>query len=783
MSDVNIEFGANIQGVQHAIVQLKTNLNSLSINFASFTTSIKDGLNFASSFFEFAKGIVLASSELEKIEARLRSYTATAEDANIAAQISDEFGRTPPFSAESAEVAIKALLASGTGILSLGKELKILGNIASAAGIPLETMAQKIALSSQTGSVGMRELRDIAKGGVPIFEELSKVTGLSMDSLEKALGNGSVSFKVFKTSLQNLGGDGGQFGGAMENLLGNLPGKITALQGQWEDVRQEFALPISEALSPLIDSLLEKIKKLVPIAKECGIALAWGAQEIIPSMVEIGGKFNDIITGSQTSDRVIRGLVGAFLILKTGVASSMLKAQAAVSSFGIKVAAETAKIKLLLSTTAGVGRGFTAVFQGLKTTVSTVMAACVARVKSAAMVMKSAMATAFLAILPIIAMEGVSAATKNAHEAQALWEDMAGRSMNQGRERDSGLTAISQVKTEEEAAELRESFLARRKEIEDEIALSSTKGETERAKALENEILLWSFLVDRLDAVKTSQINAATAVAQAAEEEKKLAQVAEESAKKEEALLKKQIKNLEEATRLKKQMEEKERDRNLETMNLGDQEKSLQEESSEILGKNSNQKDIDEAINSLNEQARISGKLTQEQLDQLGTLYRIKESLAEINVEKKKLEADQKKELVSYQMSLDLIDAELKKDREKLEALKQQQRIYELINEYKEKGFSDEAAGNMAFRLSEKESDLGKFRDSQKNNTTTFVTSSKGALGTVGGNSGFGISNNPQTSILSTSNKQLSIQQDIKKMLEKMSNSQSNSGGIAIIGK
>lgn len=213
-----------------------------------------------SHLFQFGREALTAAASIEMADARLQNYTKTAGEAAEATRRINEFAQTPPFGLKEAEAAAKALLATGTPVKALTQEMNVLGNVAAAAGTSLESMAQKYTFAHEQGSISMRELRELAMGGIPIFETLAKVVGKTPGELKKALSEGRVTFGNFQAALNELGGTGKQFGQAMDKLGATFDGKLKTLEGRWEAFKATLGKPFIEAVTPWLDVVGNRVK-------------------------------------------------------------------------------------------------------------------------------------------------------------------------------------------------------------------------------------------------------------------------------------------------------------------------------------------------------------------------------------------------------------------------------------------------------------------------------------------------------------------------------------------
>ncbi len=229
---------------------------------------------------------------------------------------------------EAATVAAAAVAAGIKPGQQLQTHLKSIANNASAAGLSMEEMGSIFnKAATQANGVQNDVIGQLADKGIPIYQELAKVLGVTAGEVFKMASEGKVAFETFSKAAQAAAGTvadeiGTTVPGAWKNMLASL-GRIgaNALGGLGEG-------SFFSKLGPLIQSVTKALGPLEERAVTLGQAWnSWAG----PVMDRITGFFNSIGDGSSTLLSSLQGFMpvlaplgGAFAALGAGGLASVL---------------------------------------------------------------------------------------------------------------------------------------------------------------------------------------------------------------------------------------------------------------------------------------------------------------------------------------------------------------------------------------------------------------------------------------------------------------------------
>jgi len=202
---------------------------------------------------------VEAAREMETIETQLKVILGSTEAAERQMRALQQFAANTPFEIQGIANSAKQLLAFGVSQKQVIPILKQLGDAAAGSGARIEDLTIPYGRLISTQKLTLIELDKFQDRGIPIFNELKRVSGISLGEMRKAITNGKISFEEFQKAMSNLTGEGGTFFNAMEERSNTLDGNLSNL----EDSFTITAAAIGKMFSPLIISGAKKLSQLL----------------------------------------------------------------------------------------------------------------------------------------------------------------------------------------------------------------------------------------------------------------------------------------------------------------------------------------------------------------------------------------------------------------------------------------------------------------------------------------------------------------------------------------
>lgn len=209
----------------------------------SFGNAVKDSLvnyeYFSSSLRTLMKGDAMAAKALEN------QLVETA--------------KTTPFSLVEVQDATKQLLAYGFSAGSVVKNIRMLGDVASALKIPFNDIAYLYGTLKTQGRAFSKDIYQFTGRGIPIVKELAKQFKVADSEVMKLVESGKVGFAEVEKAFQSMTAEGGMFFDMMTKQSQTTGGQISAMADNWEQLK----VNIGRNEQSILNSTVSFLNKMV----------------------------------------------------------------------------------------------------------------------------------------------------------------------------------------------------------------------------------------------------------------------------------------------------------------------------------------------------------------------------------------------------------------------------------------------------------------------------------------------------------------------------------------
>ena len=264
------QFRRGVDDAKKSISELKSTGGGMEFPFVN---KLSAGLDVAKTVVSATAGAVralkreldefsAAAAAIEDTSVALKAFTGDARLAAKAAAQVVKFAATPPFGLEETREAAKLLLATGTEVENLTTELTVMGNVAAAGGFSISELGRKLSKSSEQGYVSFMELRSLLSSGIPIVQALADVLGVPKEEIRAMAEEGSISVANLKAALNSLGGAGGKFATAMEDIGKTTNGLKQSISGAVTEIKEILGAPLNDLLRPFLEDKLEMVRRV-----------------------------------------------------------------------------------------------------------------------------------------------------------------------------------------------------------------------------------------------------------------------------------------------------------------------------------------------------------------------------------------------------------------------------------------------------------------------------------------------------------------------------------------
>lgn len=188
----------------------------------------------------FVSEMVNVRGQFQQLEIAFGTMLKSKEKADkLMSELVDIAAKTP-FDLQGVASSAKQMLAYGSSVENVGKELVMLGNVAAGVGAQLGDIAYLYGTLRTQGRAYAVDIRQFAGRGIPIYEELAKVMGVTKDAVSDLVTQGKVGFKEVEQAFQNMTKEGGMYFNLMEEQSKSLTGQISNLGDAWDSMLNEM---------------------------------------------------------------------------------------------------------------------------------------------------------------------------------------------------------------------------------------------------------------------------------------------------------------------------------------------------------------------------------------------------------------------------------------------------------------------------------------------------------------------------------------------------------------
>lgn len=211
-----------------------------------------------------------------------------------------------PFDLQGVASSAKQMLAYGSSAENVGNELVMLGNVAAGVGSQLSEIAYLYGTLRTQGRAYAVDIRQFAGRGIPIYEELSKVLGVTKDEVSSLVTEGKVGFKEVEQAFKNMTSESGIYYNLMEEQSKSLTGQLSNLGDAWDTMLNEIGKNTQGIASSGISAVKGLIENYETVGKILiGLIATYGTYRTGLMLATVATSKHTIAEIALTSARVI----------------------------------------------------------------------------------------------------------------------------------------------------------------------------------------------------------------------------------------------------------------------------------------------------------------------------------------------------------------------------------------------------------------------------------------------------------------------------------------------
>ena len=223
---------------------------------------------------KFGSDIIDATGRMQQLQVALSTILQDKSKADQLIADIVQFAAKTPFNLDEVAEGAKQLLAYGSSADNVVNELSMLGDVASGLQIPIGQLIYLYGTLRTQGRAMTVDIRQFAGRGIPIYEELAKVLGISKDQVGELVKEGKVGFKEVEQTFKNMTSEGGKFANLMENSAGTWPQRLSNIEDTLFQKMNEFGNKYKEVFEFGIGTAEDLVESLDDVLSVMGGLIA-----------------------------------------------------------------------------------------------------------------------------------------------------------------------------------------------------------------------------------------------------------------------------------------------------------------------------------------------------------------------------------------------------------------------------------------------------------------------------------------------------------------------------
>jgi tape measure domain-containing protein len=219
---------------------------------------------------QFVSDMLRVRGEFQQLQVSFETMLQSKAKADALFQEAVNLAAKTPLELKDVGTATKQLLAYGFQADNVIDTVRMLGDVASATGTPLQDISYLYGTLQSQGRAYAMDIRQFAGRGIPIIGELAKQFGVSAEQVNQLVEAGKVGFPEVERAFKSLTSAGGIFNNMMEAQSGTIMGQIAKLSDAWNLMLNDIGKGQEGFISDVIETLttgVENYQEIIDVLK------------------------------------------------------------------------------------------------------------------------------------------------------------------------------------------------------------------------------------------------------------------------------------------------------------------------------------------------------------------------------------------------------------------------------------------------------------------------------------------------------------------------------------
>lgn len=248
-----------------------------------------------------------ANAELQLINMKTL-FGGNAEAAKDMYDRISEYGKVTPYEKAGLLEAQRTMMSFGMSGEAAFSTLQQIGDIAMGNSGKMQSLALAFAQMSSAGKLSGQDLMQMINAGFNPLNEISKLTGKSMQELKEEMSRGAISTDMVAEAFRSATSEGGLFYGAIDEASQTAAGKMASIRDSIEEAKVSIFNATGGALMwvSALSEVMVPVSQLLPMFQALGGTLSW------IKGLELASKFSGFASTASTAFTTFRvAAVGA----------------------------------------------------------------------------------------------------------------------------------------------------------------------------------------------------------------------------------------------------------------------------------------------------------------------------------------------------------------------------------------------------------------------------------------------------------------------------------------
>lgn len=324
-----IQRTANAQTLNYQRLQTEiARTNNLTQGLGNSTNNLQSLLlkvGGTAAFIQLAKEIVNVRGEMQQLDIAFSTMLKSPEKAAKLMSELKEFAVNTPFGLMDSAKGAKQLIAYGFQANTLIKDLEMLGDVAAGVSAPINDIIYLYGTLRTQGRAYAVDMRQFANRGIPIYEEIAKVLGITKDEVMEFVSAGKVGFKEIEQAFKNMTSETGMYGGLMRKQTESVTGQLEKLKDNIQFMFNNIGESSEGAIYTAIEGASTLVENYEAIGKILlGLVATYGAYKTAVMLTAVAENIRYQATLAQMAGYTKMGALTEVLKAKTAALNKTL---------------------------------------------------------------------------------------------------------------------------------------------------------------------------------------------------------------------------------------------------------------------------------------------------------------------------------------------------------------------------------------------------------------------------------------------------------------------------